>query len=165
MSKINPIYNEDYESQWGKLDYKGKIVLDIGGSNGDTCSYFLSKGASVCICVDINQGYIDSCRKSVNELGIAIVPIQMDMNSPDRWETLINLINPDVIKSDVEGIESNLILVSDDVFKKVSEYIIETHGDNIFHDIVDKANRCGYLVVNVNEWTPTIRIIYLRRNA
>ena len=43
-ARVRPIYDEDYDFQWGKIDYKGKTVLDLGADIGSTADFFLGKG-------------------------------------------------------------------------------------------------------------------------
>jgi len=161
LSKIiTPIYNEDYEFQYGKIDYNNKIILDIGGANGDTSSFFISKGAIFSVSVDCNLDLINRCKQSVKELKIPILPIHKQLGSKLDWESLIVLIKPDVVKSDCEGEETNLFLIDNEVFKLVNEYIIETHTNAIFDNMVNKCKECNYNIIDVNNWTGEVRIVY-----
>ena len=160
---INPIYGEDYNIQWGKIDYTDKIVLDIGGSNGDTSNFFLSKGALLCINVDSNLDYINQCRVFIKQYKLPILPINKTMISKEDWESLIRLTNPDVVKSDCEGGELSLFDVDNDTFRLVNEYIIETHLDGIYKKMLAKCNECSYDIVDDNRWTGEINIVYAKR--
>jgi hypothetical protein len=164
MSKIiSPIYGEDYNAQWGKIDYNGKIVLDIGGSNGDTSSFFISKGAILSIAVDNNEDYIRQCKDSVKQLNLPILAITKGIYTKEDWEFIISVFKPDVVKSDIEGSEAPLFLINDDIFKLVPEYIIETHSDDIYNSFLNKCKECGYEIKDTNNWTVGIRIVYAKK--
>ena len=161
--RISPIYGENYEVQWGKADYANKIVLDIGGSNGDTSDFFLRKGAILCICVDSNKDYITQCKNAVKALKIPILPIHKSINNTNDWESMITLINPDIVKSDCEGGELSLFDINDEIFKLVPEYIIETHDSRITKKMIEKCNICGYDIIDINNWTSDVSIVYVKR--
>ena len=42
-----------------RLDFTGKVILDVGSSTGGFTDFALSRGAAKCICVDV--GYLRRC--------------------------------------------------------------------------------------------------------
>ena len=161
--KINPIYGEDYKLQWGKIDYTDKIVLDIGGSNGDTSNFFLTKGAILCVSVDNNLDYVNQCLASIKAHKLPILPIYKHMLNKDDLDLMITLIRPDVVKSDCEGAELSLFDIPDSVFCTVQEYIIETHMNLVHDKMIKKCNDCSYEIIDDNNWTGEIHIVYAKR--
>ena len=164
MSRIPPIYGEDYESQWGKIDYTGKIVLDIGGSTGDTADFFLRKGALLVISVDNNAEYSNICRENSKKFGLPILSLNLDMGCEKRWDKLISMFRPDVVKSDCEGCEHNLAKISNESFRIPKEYIIEVHSKNIEDDLTKRFEAHEYKVMDVNAWADPVKIIYWKRD-
>jgi len=162
--RIPPLYHEDYEFQWGKIDYSGKVVLDIGCDWGGTADFFLRKGALLVVGLDINRDFIDKLNKYRNDLKLPILGFCYDMKDPLLWIRFINDIQPNVLKSDCEGCERGLVDVPKEVIRKVPEYIIECHGDCI--DMLKKKfEECNYTLVNENAWAGrSATIIYWRRN-
>lgn len=161
--RIPPIYSENYDFHWGIIDVTNKRILDIGGSTGDTCDYFLSKGARDCINVDCNPDYIDQCVQNIKIYNLPIIPVLMNISNASQIESLIEEYKPDVVKMDCEGCEVHLVQVREEILRIVPEYIIETHSDPIFDSIQNKLLQNGYEIVNVKEWAPHIRIVYARR--
>ena len=163
--RIPPIYGEDYEFQWGKVDYTGKVVLDIGCDFGSTADFFLRKGAFLVVCVDNNKEYIDKLYELRNKFFLPIIGLCLDMSDSSLWSKLINLYRPTVVKSDCEGCERALGKVPEEEIRKVPEYIIECHGDCI--DILkEKFSKCNYILVDENPWAGrSATIIYWTKDV
>lgn len=157
---IPPIYGEDYEFQWGKIDYKNKLVLDIGGSDGDTADFFISKGARAVISIDNNYGYHQRCIQNAISFSLPIIPVFLDASCSNAISALIDLLKPDIVKSDCEGCEIVFATIGNDTIRKVKEYIIETHSIEIENALRTKFAECGYTVVDVNAWAGIVKIIY-----
>ena len=161
--RIPPIYGEDYESQWGKVDYTNKLVLDIGCDYGSTADFFLRKGASLVVGIDINRSYIEKLRKTRDKFNLPIICFSYDMSDPVLWGIFIKSFRPSVVKSDCEGCERALILLPKEVIRIVPEYIIECHGECI--DLLKKKfEECNYKIIDENPWAGrSATIIYWRR--
>jgi len=161
--RIPPIYREDYEVHWGKIDYKGKRVLDTGASNGDTADFFLRHGAKDVVAVEGDDKLyplLESNAKKITE----IIPISMWIENKEQWQELINIWKPDVIKSDCEGCEATLFLIENNVWCLVPEYIIEVHGKEIRELMLKKCLENNYEIVNINAWAKdAATIIYARK--
>jgi len=165
-ARISAIYNEDYESQWGKIDYKDKVVLDIGADIGSTADFFLRKGAKNVVAVEGDSKLYKKLEENAEKNENIIPQLLWIYNSKDiefliknySWKESI-----DVLKADCEGCEKHIFEIPDEVWKKVPEYIIETHSDELFEQMKKKCKINNYEIVDINEWKPTIRIVYARR--
>jgi len=161
--RINPVYNEDYSQQWGKIDYKGKTVLDIGASNGDTADFFLRNGAKEVIAVEMDFKFYQELVKNAKVIQ-GIHPVRLMVCRKEDWEVLIQAYRPDVMKSDCEGCEITLDTISDEILCKVQEYIIEVHSFEIEKTLKLKFEKNGYELADRNNWTQsTVSILYWRK--
>jgi hypothetical protein len=160
--RVSPYLGEDKESQWGIADYKGKVVLDVGADVGSTADFFLAKGARWVIAVEGNRYFYSQLKSHARKVR-GIIPVYMWINKPEHYIELITKHVPDVMKVDCEGCEIHLFNVPDKVFSLVPEYIVETHSDATFNAIINKCRRNNYEIVDVNEWTPKVRIVYAKR--
>ena len=78
-SKPITIYNWDpwtlaeifYDEDYSKLPVRNKVVLDIGGFNGDSAIYFSLKGASKVICLEPFPRNFEIAYKNIHENGFA----------------------------------------------------------------------------------------------
>lgn len=161
--RIWPIYREDYGAQYGEkritIDYKGKLILDIGADVGSTADFFLRRGAREVICVECNRDYFNELAKNAIKIK-GIRPVFLRISEPLHFKNLIISLRPDVLKSDCEGCEKHLLKVSDDVFSLVKEYVVETHGQAIEKGLLEKLGKNGFKVLDVNRWCRDASIIY-----
>lgn len=161
--RIWPIYKEDYGAQYGKkrlsISYKGKTVLDVGADVGSTADFFLRRGAKRVFAVEGNPNQFRQLKQNAAKIP-GITPIHLYIQTPKHFEHLIGTYSSDVLKADCEGCEVHLFNVRDCVFRLVPEYLVETHNDSIFDMMVSKCKRCGYTIVDVNEWCKHVRIVY-----
>ena len=162
---IKPICGEDYEKLYGVVNWDGKVVLDVGGSNGDSSSFFLSKGAIVCINIDCNINHINECRRYVHQFRLPIISICDNLSSPQQWQTYIDMFRPDVVKVDCEGCEDSLMDIAIEVFRLVPEYLIEAHGECI-DKVIRRLPEYGYEIRDINAWAgKQATIIYAVRKT
>jgi len=163
--RIKPVYGENYESQWGKIDYNGKVVLDIGSDYGSTADFFLRKGAKQVICVDSNKEYMNKLHKYIEDFNwySVIKTHHLYVDKSGHFSGLIYKYDPDVIKSDCEGCEVHLFNISNEEFSKVPEYIIEVHSDSILESMKKKCKECNYEIININTWAGVVKIVYAKR--
>lgn len=117
------------------------------------------------IAVEGDSTIFNELASTVSELNLRIVPVNRWVSVPDDVRGLILNHLPDVLKADIEGAERCIFNVSNGTFKMVKEYIIETHSDELFELMKEKCKKCNYDIVNVNEWKPTIRIVYAKRRG
>lgn len=145
---------ESYDSF--NINYKNRVVIDIGSYVGDTALYFASNGAEVYGFEPVTENYEYSLRlKEINpdlknklhffNLGVSdkIGTISIDsMDSTSQFRTekdhyeidvitidnilTENQIKPDILKMDCEGCEFNIILNSD--LSNFKDIIFEHHA-------------------------------------
>ena len=153
---IKSIVGEDYHCHYGKenfpISYENKTVLDLGAWWGDSSEYFIVQGAKLVIAVDqgamsgnINN-YICLEENSKNFEG-KMIPILVDINSSLQIETLIEKYKPDIVKSDIEGAESNLFAIKDEIWNLVPEYIVECHCTGLHEQMLEKCKKNNYEII------------------
>lgn len=140
------------------LDFNGKIVLDIGGFNGDTAMYFIENGAKHVICYEALAENIETarlnleCYKGKVELHKAFICDRegdRDIRTAQRGEagfrehaegrdtTSVHCMplsealshDADIVKMDCEGCEYYLAGVSDSLVGKFPLWVVEFHLD------------------------------------
>lgn len=164
--KIPPIYNEDYERFYGKVDYKGKTVLDIGADYGSTADFFLEKGASHVIAVEPIPELFYQLQDNIRKFGLSVTPIFIRIHSEDCISELIEEYKPQIVKADCEGCEKFFLDVSDEVFSIPEAYVVETH-DQLFmisKPLIEKLERNGFKIICVDNWVGDVSVVTATRN-
>jgi len=162
FERLAPLLWSDYEGEYGFVNYKGKVVLDIGADYGTTAAYFLRKGALRVVAVEAD----DSCfgmlvKNAVGESRVEAV--HCVVSSPEQFEGLICAYRPDIVKVDCEGCEVSLLEVPDKVFSSVPEYVMEIHSDDLNDLFIQKFGKLGYSVDHADNWIPRVWIIHAKR--
>ena len=111
----------DYLWSYGSMDWKGKIVVDIGADIGSSALFFLMNGARQVLMVEnnpmYNTEYIKLKRERIMggllDRSLLIDPIMLQ----SRYF--------DVLKMDCEGCE--LWLLTDKLLNKAPEFIVGLH--------------------------------------
>ena len=161
-ARIAAIHDEDYESHWGKIEYDGKVVLDVGADIGSTADFFLRKGAMKVIAVEGSKVCFEKLKINANAIK-AITPVSLFVNRPDQIECLILKTAPDIVKMDIEGCEANLFQISDEIFKKVPEYVVEVHSRALLSMMLEKCAKNNYRVVNITTLDRRVNIVHVKR--
>ena len=90
------ITSEEPDNHWGFINFKDKIVLDLGcgkfHSTISTYDWFLQNGAKQVIGVDLGNETSED---------INFIYSGGEVNSKERLLKLINEYNPEIIKSDI----------------------------------------------------------------
>ncbi len=159
--------DEDYQDLYGFVDYKDKVVLDIGADYGSTALFFLEKGAKTVYAVERNKWMIKKMKRIANRIN-NIVPMKINVACSMRFEHLLEL-NPDIVKVDCEGCEEYLLGVDNLSFLKANEYIIETHTKKLFVEFTEKLEKLNYTISNVrclhkSNGENDIMLFYAKRN-
>jgi FkbM family methyltransferase len=159
----------DYEG-----NYDSKVVLDVGGFQGETAVLFSLAGAKKVIIyepVPGNQKFIkknvelNHVNAEIHEAGIGcenaiikVKPIQPEDNfgfSPtnqqfdmkiDNISDVISSSKADMAKIDCEGAELCLNTVPKEVLQKIPCYIIELHGEEIRNVLTKKFLSTGFKI-------------------
>lgn len=163
---VSSIYVEDYEFQYGQVNYKDRIVLDIGADIGSTAYFFLKKGAKLIVAVEGSEQCFDKLKSNAKSFK-STIPILCFINKPEQIETLIQRWKPDILKMDIEGGEIHLFQIADATFKLVNEYLIEIHSESLLDMLKKKSAANGYEIVSLGpqslfDVTPPY-IVHIRR--
>jgi predicted RNA methylase len=156
--RIPPSTGEDFNKHWGFADCKNKLILDIGGANGDTADYFLEKGARVVIAIDCSSELIQQCRRNSKEFNLPIVCICMRIDSSEKWIQILQMFQPEAVKVDCEGCEIYLKDVPSEIISLVPEFLIETHSDEIQNILENKFRSEGYENIVCFEIAPHVKV-------
>ena len=152
---------EDYNRFWGKPNYTGKVVLDIGADYGSTACFFLQRGAFRVIAVESNKHLFSRLLENAPKLG-NIIPVELHVSSIQDYINLIQSYKPDIVKVDCEGCEIYLLDVPDSILRNVREYIIEIHSDHHHVQFLTMFQRYNFDIIHEDNWTKSVWIIYAR---
>ena len=150
---------DNYERDYGFVDYRGKVVLDIGADYGTTAAYFLRRGAASVVAVEGDEQYFTLLQKNVGEVP-EVTPINCWISSPHDFENLIMTYRPDILKADCEGCELHLLNVPDRILRKVPEFLLEVHNTELWERFRRKFQALGYTITHVDLWTGEVRIVH-----
>lgn len=161
-------------------DCEGKVVLDVGGFEGESAAYFWAKGAKKVIIYEPVRAHMEFIQKNVllNHVEAEIHPsgignqngtqiIQYNETDPgfgilcrgiNRLEIKITDISKvilesgaDIAKFDCEGAEECLVSVPAEILQKIDYFIIESHSLEIRRTLLEKFQSAGF---NLEKETP-----------
>ncbi len=147
--------DENYDFFYGRLDYKDKVVVDVGADWGSTAEWFLERGAAKVICIDNNVAYLNRIKQHFGadpRIGI----YHLNMVSKQAWVNLITECRPDILKSDCEGGEDYLDGVSESVLAITGEYLIEVHSDWVAFSIMSKLRLARFFITRAETWSASV---------
>ena len=156
-----------------ECDCKGKVVLDVGGFEGESAVYFWGKGAKKIVIYEPVPAHIEAIRKNValNHINAEVHPsgignqdgtqtIHFNQTDPgfgilSKGEKTTEIQVSDVSrviaesgaqigKFDCEGAEESLAGVPVDILQKIPYYIIEVHSLKIKEAILKKFLDAGF---------------------
>lgn len=128
---MNQILSEDPTDHWGGIDVHDSVVFDLGAGDfgrigtllyKSTPEYWLQMGAKSVIAID-NQ-HNDLANMHNDQIKIK----QLNIESANQLEELMNEYTPDVVKCDIEGYESLITEMHTDVFRIAHTWAIESHS-------------------------------------
>lgn len=157
--EMSPIPGSDFERDYGFIDYKDKVVLDIGADYGTTAAFFLRRGAAGVIAVEGDEAFFSALEENVREVS-DVIAVKCLVSGPSDFENLIRTYRPDILKVDIEGSELHLLDVDDRTLLKVPEYVMEIHTEELCEKFRDKFQRLGYTITRVNDVAPGVRSIH-----
>jgi hypothetical protein len=140
---IAPLYDENYLEIYGFIDYKGKVVLDVGAEVGSTAQFFLSEGASSVIAIEGSDSCFSKLKANAKQMG-NVIPLKIYINETNHFEELIRHYKPDIVKVDIEGSEIHLFNISDSIFCSVKNYLVEVHSIDLLEKFKQKCVSNGY---------------------
>lgn len=145
--KLKPfVKSENYEYEYGALDYGDKKVLDLGADYGSSAEFFIENGAREVIAVEghkvLYAQLVENCKWLKN-----VTPVFLFLKEPNHFKELVEKYKPDIVKADLDGFEIHLLGVSDEVFSSVKEYTMEIHSMELLKNFLDKFWKNGYQVI------------------
>lgn len=124
---------KDYIWAYSYLDYRGKVVLDVGGDIGSSALYFLSKGAKYVAIVEHDKVFKETYNKLKEEMPELR---NTEMIEPDdMWR-----VNASILKMDCEGCE--LYMLDENKIKDYDQFAVGLHKfamDEYFFNKKQKA--------------------------
>jgi hypothetical protein len=146
------------KNEYGGLDVRGKVVIDIGASIGDSAIYFVKRGAKKVVAIEPNQETCKLARKNVELNGYSevIELVRTGISSVSRQNeepttmTLSDVIekyapNADILKIDCEGCEYEIVLLSPyETISQFSHIQIEYHYG--YRNLELRLRQCGFRV-------------------
>ncbi|MDE1828404.1 MAG: hypothetical protein KGH65_04550 [Candidatus Micrarchaeota archaeon] len=105
-----------------KLDVKGKVVVDVGASIGDTATYFSVRGARHIYGFEVDAGRWKISKENLKRNGIKNATLYLSGYKP----SLVGQ-KATVLKVDCEGCEYSLFKNLGQSLKKFDQIIIEYH--------------------------------------
>lgn len=171
MKKVN---SEDPKYHWEFVNVKNKRVLDLGcgdfGGVGHlpyttTLEHFLIKEAAFVLGVDANTSDLNAIRLLEAKYPNFSV-IESMVSSPDQIRDLITNNNIQILKSDIEGHETNIFNLDDETFTLIEEYYIETHSDDLYNQCVNKLTSCGYVIyeqISLAQTNDICKVVFARK--
>lgn len=175
-----------------ECDCQDKVVLDVGGFEGESAAYFWIKGAKKIIIYEPVATHIESIKKNVtlnhikaeihqtgigNQNGTQI--IQYNETDPgfgilskgqNRIEIkisdtskVIEESGADLAKFDCEGAEECLVHVPAEILQKIAYYIIEVHSPEIRRAILEKFQSAGFTLEKETSKPCQFSVLALKR--
>jgi FkbM family methyltransferase len=175
-------------------DCKGKVVLDVGGFEGESAVYFWSKGAKKVIIYEPVLVHLELINKNVklNHIeaeihnsgigekdGTKIIQYSEKDSGfglldegPNRLEIKITEVSKvieesgaEIAKFDCEGAEECLVNVPVEILQKVDYYMIEVHSPSIRRNILGKFEQAGFKLERERTISGQYSILALRRTV
>ena len=187
LGSIWEIEQGDYD-----CDCRGKVVLDVGGFEGESTAFFWIMGAKKVIIYEPVRAHHEFIRKNVslnhinaeiheegigNGDGTQIIDYedmgtcfgdgkghhQMEIKIRDV-ASVIEESDAKVAKFDCEGAEESLVHVSSEILRRIEFYIIEVHTPEIRRAIIKKFNESGFSLVKETAKNTQRSVISLKLN-
>ncbi|MDR1992509.1 MAG: FkbM family methyltransferase [Nitrososphaerota archaeon] len=166
----------EMESGAYDYDYQNKIVLDIGGFQGESAAYFWSKGAKKIVIYEPVLEHHQYINKNIqlNKINAEVHPegigdkdgekivtyertdwgfgletqeAQNSMNIKIKDITkVIAESNADIAKIDCEGAEISLINVPTEILRKIEFMMIEIHTPQTRNKLIEKFKNAGFTI-------------------
>jgi hypothetical protein len=157
------ITSEEPDLHWGFLDFKDKVVLDLGCgkfySSLSTAEWFVKNGASKVIGIDLGTEIIDDDKFIYHTLNI---------DSTQKIKGLIETYKPHIIKADIEGAEKYFDDIKSDELGRMDEIAVEYHSNNLKLGFELKLLEWGFNIIDIyglfNENIDRIGVIHAKRN-
>jgi FkbM family methyltransferase len=179
------------ELQYGEYqtDFKEKVVLDIGGFQGESAVFFSTLGAKKVIVYEPIREYcsaiqrniaLNSISAEVHQAGIGnentilttdvFDPTLKDGQKPRKEiikiqnvSAIIEQSNADIAKIDCEGAEICLTQVPAEILRKIPYYMLELHGEDTRRAVTAKFMNSGFRIARIINRGSVLTIVHFRR--
>ena len=167
-----------------EYDYEGKVVLDVGGFEGESAAYFWQRGARKIVIYEPVAEHVEALKRNINlnhieaeihQSGIGTIDgtqiINYEETDPgfgtlntgskqleiqiSQTSKVIEESGADIAKFDCEGGEQSLVDVPAEVLQKIAFYIIEVHSPQIRAAILEKFQHAGFSLTKELTKQPT----------
>ena len=184
-------FGNELEQGMYNCDCLNKVVLDVGGFEGETAVFFASRGAKKVIVYEPVEEHHVFIRQNISannvnaeiyeegigdEDGVQIISYGVDQGdygviakgSHEREirvkavTTVIQESGAHIAKFDCEGAEMSLLKVSSEILRQIELYMIEVHTLEIRKAIIEKFTSCGYSIERDTKGSPT-SVLFFRR--
>jgi FkbM family methyltransferase len=167
-----------------KADYKDKVVLDIGGFQGETAIHYWLSGAKKIIVyepfskncqlieknIKLNGANVEVHKAGISEKdGNQLLEVFAAHPDDEKNKELVKLKNiteiinesgADIAKLDCEGAEACLTTVPNNTLRKISKYMLEIHSQEIERNLIEKFTDAGFKVAKLKKMSADISIAY-----
>jgi FkbM family methyltransferase len=175
-----------------ECDCQNKVVLDIGGFEGESAAYFWGKKAKKVIIYEPVEAHMQFIEKNIalnkinaefyqagigNKNGIQIIHYNetnpgfgflnkglksMEIKIRDVSE-VIEESNAELAKFDCEGAEESLVHVPDKILRKIEYYLIEVHSPDIRKAILEKFQNASFILEKETPKPPQCSVLAFKR--
>jgi FkbM family methyltransferase len=177
-----------------ECDCRGKVVLDVGGFEGESAVYFWGKGAKKIIVYEPVTAHIESIQKNVAlnhidaEIHLSGIGSQNGIQTINFNETdpgfgilskgaksieikitdvskVIEESGAEIGKFDCEGAEISLVSVPAEILRKIAYYIIEAHSREIRNAVLEKFVGSGFTLEKEISKPGQFSVLVFKRGA
>ena len=145
---LKPQRARHFEREYGSVDYKGAVVLDIGADYGCSPEFFLSRGAKHVIASEVNQEWRRDLIAWAQGRPVTVIDGLDTSNARDVFEQY----QPEVVKCDCEGCECVLLTLPDEVMAGPRAWVLETHTIPLYRDLRALFGRLGYRLTMIQDF-------------
>lgn len=169
----------EIDSGFYDWDYRGKVVLDIGGFQGESAVFFFKNGAKKIIIYEPVENHQELIRQNIllNQVNAEIhgegigthncietinyqrADLGFRIDGVGQNKTQIKIRNlaeiieeshADIAKFNCEGAEKSIISLDPVVLRKIDVYLIMAHSKQISEMIIAKFKQSGFELVKSN---------------
>lgn len=134
----------DYEEQYGTIDCRGAVVLDVGADFGSTARFFLHQGAARVYASERLPEWVIRLRAyTLEEPRVSLLP-PLRPEDVDPW---LLTLRPDVVKVDCEGCEAFFLdRGSDQALMIPRAWVLEVHSLDLEERFTARFTQLGYRI-------------------
>jgi hypothetical protein len=167
--------NENPNEHWEFIHCNNKVAVDLGCGRWEkvekrdaswptTPEFLIQRGASIVYAFDIDADEIEWYQKNISTK-MKVKAAQANLNNIEIIRKIYQQFQPKIIKCDIEGYESLLLELTDEEFKSVDLYAVETHSNDLYNKFIDRFTKTGYNIVAVIDLihAPLMKAIFAQK--